>query len=374
MTRSREILWFATAASCVLAGRDDAAHEGRGSTPVEQVATVGDEQEMSLRSIRGTLWPQLGRTPYVAPDAARLEATEAALHAATLHALGLASLEPVPRIAHAAGLVVERWRVGRHHYLALLERSSERGSTGAFLLRIGPPSGPERLLQAPHAFHDLGTGELALEILLAEPASFRGLFTNTMHRYVQLDGDKRKQEGEDNPSDVCHNDAHAFVAATMGVVRAVGAIEVVQLHGYADDHVLPDRPEARAVVSAGADDDGGPRVEAVAAALQDALGVPIARYPEDVAELGGVTNVIGRRLRREPSASFLHIELSGMLRKELRRRDGAAARFAAALRATAIPSGLEPEFELEPEPEPERGPATAPEPAPGPDPGPEEVP
>lgn len=333
MPRARDLLWLTTTASCMLAGGPDDASPGGGSTPTAHVAPIGAEQEVAARAVRAQLWPQLRGTPYAAPDEARITATDALFHAAATHALGLGGTERLPELAHTAGFVVERWRIGGHHYLALLEGPAIRGSAGSFVLRVGPSEGPERLLQAPHAFHDLGTGELALEIFLADPTGFRGLFTNTLHRYVQDDGHKRKQDGENNPADVCHNEAHAFVAATMGVVRAVGAMEVVQLHGYADDHVLPDRPDAQAVVSTGAQEDATGRVAAVAAALQQSFGVTVVRYPEDVNDLGGKTNVIGRRVRKEPNVGFLHIELSSTFRQELRRRNDAPTRFAAALRA-----------------------------------------
>lgn len=330
MPRLHSLLWLATAAGCVMGNHDDGAQRRGDLGPV---VPIGDEQVLGERRVRAALWPELRGTSYVAPDAARVAATQALVEAAVVHALGDADATALPELAHAAGMVVERWRIDGRPYLALLEAPAVRGSTGAFVLRVGPRtrSGPERLLQAPHAFYDVGTGELALALLLAAPGGFRGLFTNTLHRYVQADG--RKEKRDENPADVCHNDAHAFVAATVGAVRALGEVEVVQLHGFGEDHVLHDRPDAWAVVSAGDPDGGSARVAAVVDALHQAFGASFARYPEDVDDLGGTTNVIGRRVREEPSAGFLHLELSSAFRKQLRKRPDGPSRLAAALGA-----------------------------------------
>jgi hypothetical protein len=331
MPRAHELLWLVMTASCLMSNPDDASHRHDGSGAV---APIRDEQALSEREVRAALWPRLRGTPYVAADAARVAATEALVAAAVAHALGQTDAARLPELAHAAGLVVERWRIDGRQYLALLEGAEVRGSTGAFVLRVGPPAqaGPERILQAPHVLHDVGTGELGLAMFLAAPGGFRGLFTNTLHRYAQPDG--RKQKRAHNPSDVCHNDAHPFVAATMGAVRALGhagMVEVVQLHGFREDH--PDREQAElgAVVSDGDPEGGSVRVAAVADALRQALGTSVGRYPEDVDDLGGTTNVIGLRVRAEPSAGFLHLELSSTLRTELLRRPDGPLRLAAAL-------------------------------------------
>lgn len=330
--RPHALLWLVTAASCLMSNHDDGAQR-HGSTTA--IAPIRDERALSERQARKELWGHERRgTAYVAADAERVAATQALVESAVAHALGEADATELPELAHAAGMVLERWRIDGRPYLVLLERPEVRGSTGAFVLRVGPRtrSGPERLLQAPHVFHDVGTGELGLAALLAAPDGFRGLFVNTLHRNVQADGTKERRD--QNPADVCHNDAHPFVAATMGAVRTLGHVEVVQLHGFGEDHVLPpDRQATRAVVSAGDLEGGSARVTAVVDALQRTFGGSFARYPEDLGDLGGTTNVIGRRVRAEPRAGFLHLELSSEFRKHLRRQPEGPARLAAALGA-----------------------------------------
>jgi len=323
------LLWLSTTASCMLAsGPEEGPTRGRGSSHA-QVETSMIERELHVRQIQAVLWPKARGRAYVAPSRERRAKIQALLEVALAFALGQADEPQLLERLAPSGLLLQRWKIEGHSYLAVLEGPELRGSVGAFVVRMGPASESERLLQAPHAYFDLGTGRLALEMFLAEPRGFRGLFTNTMHRHMQADGQKNHREFD--PADVCHNDAHAFVAATMGAVELLGGVEVIQLHGFSDDHVFSERPGTRAIVSAGTRGGGVARVTTVAEELGRGLGESVARYPEDVSELGGTANVIGRRLRTRSGASFLHIELSQALRREIRRDSGKLARFAAAI-------------------------------------------
>jgi len=324
------LLWLSTTVSCMLASSpDEGPTRGRGSSHARQVETSMIESELQVRQIHAALWPKARGRAYVAPSRERRAAIQALLEVALAFALGQVDEPQLLERLAPSGLRLQRWKIEGHSYLAVLEGPELAGSVGAFVVRMGPASESERLLQAPHAYFDLGTGRLALEMFLAEPRGFRGLFTNTMHRHMQADGQKNHRDFD--PADVCHNDAHAFVAATMGAVEMLGGVEVIQLHGFSDDHVFSERPGTRAIVSAGTRGGGVARVTAVAERLRRGLGESVARYPEDVSELGGTANVIGRRLRTRSGASFLHIELSQALRREIRRDSAKAARLAAAL-------------------------------------------
>ncbi|MEM7158552.1 MAG: hypothetical protein AAF799_37275 [Myxococcota bacterium] len=333
MPRARNLLWVTTTASCLLAGGpDEASQRQRGSShATDPGERLGPERDMSARQARAALWPNLRGQGYEAASTEHVEATQQLLAATMTYATGSTDGQALPQLALAAGLLLQRWKIDEHHYLAILEGPDGSGRTGAFLLRLGPPpaDGRERLLQAPHAFFDMGTGRVTLDVLLARPADFRGLATNTLQRYVQPDGTKKKSAR--NPADVCHNHRHPFVAATVGMAEASDALEVIQLHGFGDDRTIPELPEAWAIVSAGSLDPGWPRVTAVATALERDFGVTIARYPEDVELLGGTTNVIGQRVRSIPDATFLHLELSSNFRTKLRQKPEWSRRFAAAL-------------------------------------------
>lgn len=215
---------------------------------------------------------------------------------------------PPPELAasaRTAGLVLELWTVEGRKSWVVREPDDRRRGAGVYLVRAEPPpAGTVILLQAPHADFDVNSGAIASRLFFTGDARVHGLFGSSLHRYQHRD------RQDVNPADVAHQEEHAFQAATRAVLRR--DVAVVQLHGFA----LEDAPHA-AIVSAGVRDGSTPLSTAIAAAIAEALGVTVARYPEDTRELGATTNVQGR-LAREVGAGFVHVELSPELRTRLR--------------------------------------------------------
>lgn len=236
--------------------------------------------------------------------------------------------------ARAAGYVVEGWVLGGARVLAAVE--AEKRGGGAYLVRVGSTS--PVVLQAPHAFFDLGTERIALAMFAAEKGWPRALFVNTIHRYVGIDGVKVRQDNA--PADPCHNPEHLFNYATRAAIEAVDGAEVVQLHGFGEDGGAG--PAFAAIVSGG----GKPatsRSREVAVALRGVLG-SVALYPEDTDELGALNNaqkravhefneVQGRSGASFAARRFVHVELSAAARQQLRDDEPLRGRVAAALRA-----------------------------------------
>lgn len=173
----------------------------------------------------------------------------------------------------------------------LRELPAHRRGGGAYVVRRGSRS--TLVVQAPHTFFDEGT--LPLACAFFQHASARALFVNTVHRY------KAARPGES--SDVAHVEASSFQGATRGVVRALGAPVVVQLHGFGGREGA-----MKAVVSSG-ESARRRHVERAAPALGLALGGGVLRYPAETTELGATTNVQGK-LVRAAGGTFLHVELS----------------------------------------------------------------
>jgi len=221
-------------------------------------------------------------------------------------------------LAHDVGFTVEEWRVAGERYWALVERPGHRRGAGAYLFRVAPRADRSRpiLLEAPHAFHDVGTGPLAASLFFDPAPGPRpaALFTNTVHRYQAADGTRVKRS--DSPADVCHNPDHVFTTATVAFAEAVGGAVVVQLHGFARDEE-GDLAGASIVVSAGSDEGSSPRSAAVAAALAR-LATGVRRFPEETQRLGATTNVQGRALRRVAGAELVHVETDPDVRAGLR--------------------------------------------------------
>ena len=219
--------------------------------------------------------------------------------------------------ARAAGMTLEVWTVSGRPSWVVREPDERRRGAGVYLVRAGAPApGTAILLQAPHADFDESTGPIASRLYFDGDARVRALFGSSLHRY------RHAPRQDDNPADVAHQPEHAFQAAT-GAVLGPGVV-VVQLHGFreAEDH--------DAIVSAGERAGSTPLSSAVAAAIGEALGVAVARYPEDTRALGATTNVQGR-LAREVGARFVHVEMSPALRDRLRDDPDAVAALGRAL-------------------------------------------
>ncbi|MEJ7602902.1 MAG: hypothetical protein WKG01_33750 [Kofleriaceae bacterium] len=231
--------------------------------------------------------------------------------------------------ATAAGFQLEDWQLGGQRYWALLELPGRARGAGAYFFRVAPTVAGEDdneiLLQAPHAYFDLGTGMLAARLFFSPPegARPRALFTNTIHRYQSSPGTREKRA--DSPSDVAHNPEHGYTTATVAYAQSGSHVRVIQLHGFAkvtdddssdDDDVVQAQP-IEAVVSAGDRAGSSPLSGALATELGKTFGGEIRRYPEDVKKLGATTNVQGRMLRKIPGARFVHIEMSPKLRARL---------------------------------------------------------
>ena len=243
-------------------------------------------------------------------------------------------------LARLVGYRIAQWRHRGTTFWALLERSERQRGGGAYVFRLGPASlgQNEIVLQAPHAIFDRRTGHLAAAIFFQPRAvgAPRALFTNTIPRY--RDGAPGEPAGpRHGPADVCHNPRHLFTAATEGAAMAIDRLVVLQLHGYANASVPKPEGGSRvhAIVSAGDRTGSSPASAAVAAQLETLLGDGVRRYPEQTRHMGGTRNVLARRLRATPGASFVHIETSATLRRQLHEDATLRARFGALLLSAA---------------------------------------
>lgn len=264
-------------------------------------------------------------------------------------------IESVEKQAQALGMMVEKVE-GSTSYWWLHERVEQRRGWGGYLIRRGTLS-RELILQAPHTFHDEGTGPMALQWLGALP--FRAVFFNTVHRYsARMVGNPSEenpaQEGDDSLrqaemaslaraanansdtevdaesddhciTDAAHNPNHPFQAATeglsaltLGVNNGSGeprrAVWVIQLHGFKRSHRTG---EAELIISESDRRGLSSEGERMAAALER-LQPGLRRYPSQIRRLGGLTNVQADWVHQTPGLRFLHVELSDGLRANAR--------------------------------------------------------
>jgi len=296
-------------------------HDG-GEAMIARTLTIADARRL--------LWPP-NRDVALRPAGDDEKAALAQLIEALWRGVEPEAASRLTALARRAGFALELWEIEGRRSWVIREPDDDRRGAGAYLVRAEPPVGATILLEAPHAYFDVGTGPIAARMFLAgdAPAALRGLFTNTLHRYQQAPGIRERRD--DNPADVGHSEVHAFQAATGAAIDG-GAAAIVQLHGF-EAREDAATAAAGAVVSAGRRDASTPASTRVAAAVATALGVVVLRYPEEIRELGATTNVQGR-LANARGVDFVHVELAADVRDRLR-DPLACARLAGAL-ATAL--------------------------------------
>jgi hypothetical protein len=301
-------------------------------------APASGERTLTVDEVEQRIWRPGPPARFTATTVAEREALARLIPAMARGASAASPPDPAgwAEAAAAADLRIEVWRVGGERYWALLEPLERRRGAGAYVFRVAPadPAAPAILLEAPHAYYDVGTDRIAARLFFdtgdAGVARPRALFTNTIHRYITESGTKVKRP--DSAADVTHNPEHGFNTATVAFAETVPGTRVIQLHGFAaaDEGAVSETM----VVSAGDEAGSSPRSRAVAAGLVRLFGTGVKRFPEETRRLGATTNVQGRALRRVAGASFVHIEMSPETRSLLksdgeRRRALARVLFAA---------------------------------------------
>ncbi len=206
--------------------------------------------------------------------------------------------------ARELGLAAERVE----DLLILVPAGPEPRADGVFAVRIGVDV-PPLVLQAPHGWSDLYTGQIVAELFQAGLG--RAAFFNSAHRGAPSNGDLLPVAGPSS-SDLAHRPHSVFQAATLGAVDGLDRPLVVQVHGFGQGH-----GSFSAVVSPGSSFQPAAEVHRAMALLEPVLGSygPIADG-DIVPELAGVTNAQGRAIGMD--ARFLHLELNLSARSVMR--------------------------------------------------------
>ena len=179
------------------------------------------------------------------------------------------------------------------------------GGGGEYRLRKG--AAVPLSITAPHAFHDRGTGELALRVFAHSRAAVAA--QNTVAR-----------DGSDGCEalNVARESEHLFTQFALGFSDRFPDGLIVQLHGFDGARRSTSRAEeAAAIVSNGSPSPGSDTLD-LADCLSRALAPrAVLLYPAEANELGGEGNAQGKALREAGGARFAHIELSADLREAM---------------------------------------------------------
>jgi len=214
--------------------------------------------------------------------------------------------------ASALGLHV---RVEEEHVMVW----GREAAHGLFVFRLG--SATEAILQAPHSFYDLGSGQLVARLF--DQMQCRAAFFNSAHRYGSPGLSPEERPDPPGP-DLAHRADTLYQAATLGSSEALGGLTVIRIHGFKA------REDESAVITTGS-------------ALQPShisrsLHTQISSLFQDIGpvvtaaarpELAGRKNVQGRILSSQ--SPFIHLELAKDTRDQLIADDALLAELAAAL-------------------------------------------
>ena len=197
------------------------------------------------------------------------------------------------------------------------------GGGGEYRLRKG--AAVPLAITAPHAFHDRGTGELAMQIFARSRAAVAA--RNTVAR-----------DGSDgcDALDIAREGEHLFTQFALGFSDRFPDGLVVQLHGFdGARRSTSQAEEAAAIVSNGTPLPGLDTLD-LADCLSRALAPrSVLVYPTETNELGAEDNAQGKALREAGGARFGHIELSADLRETMTSDEPLLDSFAACLEEAA---------------------------------------
>ncbi len=190
--------------------------------------------------------------------------------------------------------------------LVLAELERARRGRGLYVFRRSR-SRPI-LLQMPHAFDDLLTGDIGRQLLWETDVAVAAWNTTA-----------RTQAGPDGAasSDLAHLDASYLQALTTAFARLRPKGLVLQIHGFSrEKRASVEGALADIVIS---DGTRTPQrwVKRLGSCIGEQLSLPLAVYPRDISELGGTTNAQSRLLRALDHRGFLHVELSLEARERL---------------------------------------------------------
>lgn len=237
-------------------------------------------------------WKRAAAAAYEPPQPAELSATE------ELFVRLLEGQDPggLQKLAHSGGWVLQTLSSGGRPVVVVSER--EPGGRGRGLYAFMGRG--RHALQAPHVPTDRLTGEILLRY--GEDALPRALAWNTVPRSV---------------ADVAHLEGTDLIAFSRAFARTHPSEKIMQLHGFdSGRRKTKVAEESGAIVSAGHREPSRELKEAVRC-MKSKVEPATRLFGEDVSELGGTTNSVGRALRAHGYPHFIHLELALPLRERL---------------------------------------------------------
>ena len=198
------------------------------------------------------------------------------------------------------------------------DRAQPRRGSGVFVIR--PDSTNRIALQCPHSFYDRFTRTITVRLF--EQSDIRAAAWNSVHRKV---------------CDVAHEDRSYFQEFTRAFIATQPATEtnafIVQIHGFSQAARKTNNGASADIIVSNGTRFPPPWIRVMAINLH-MLSPNVRLFPTQVSELGATTNSQAL-LSQKHGTSFLHVELSDPLRRQLRRQNAAIDQLSASILAAA---------------------------------------
>ena len=163
------------------------------------------------------------------------------------------------------------------------------------------------VVQAPHAYHDLHSGQIAGSLLREDVAI---LAWNSAKRSVRI-------EAGGALADLAKRRDSLFIALARALARAPQG-RLIQIHGFDNRKRRTNAGTTAAVIVSSGSRWSTPPVEHIAGCLRPIIEGPVLVYPREVAELGATRNAQGHAVRSHGHQGFVHLELNRRTRERLR--------------------------------------------------------
>ena len=193
------------------------------------------------------------------------------------------------------------------HGVRLDENAEDCAGRGAYMLGISRPLVP-MLVSAPHRSADRHTGTLALQ-LFSE---------GTLAAAAWNSAPRRANDACANAADLARSPFNHFSQFLLAFAQVYPTGLVIQLHGF-DREMRQSQAGADAdVILSNGTDSASSSLLDIADCLSAAFHPRrVLVYPNDVSELGALSNAQGQALRESGFDRFVHVEMSLALREAL---------------------------------------------------------
>jgi hypothetical protein len=204
-------------------------------------------------------------------------------------------------------------------WLGLREAGLPCSGNGVYLINGNDPA--PLVVQAPHAYHDLFTGDIAAGLARDGVAivAWNSAKRNTGTGFGQTKADFAKRRDS------------LFVALTRALIKSVPKGRLIQIHGFDNRRRSTSEGSGAAIILSSGARWTTRSVDIIARCLQPVIDGPVLIYPTEVTELGATKNFHGQTLRRYGHEGFVHVEINRPTRKRLKTEPALLSAFSACL-------------------------------------------